>query len=128
MDFLSIGKDAQRARLGSDAVLIDGWAVFAGVQAIDLADDRVPLPEYVEDQTRKVLANLETLLGAAGLAKEHVVAVRVSLVDLPRFYERMNSAYVGFFAPGRLPARSCVGVTALPRGALVAMDVWARKA
>src|SRR5258706_8277055 len=129
MDFLSLGsKDAKRARLGSDAVLVDGWAVFTGIQAVDLADDRVPLPEYIEDQTRKVLANLETLLGAAGLAKEHVVSVRVSLVDLPRFYERMNAAYVGFFTPGKLPTRSCVGVTALGRGALIEMDVWARRA
>jgi enamine deaminase RidA (YjgF/YER057c/UK114 family) len=52
----------------------------------------------------------------------------VSLVDLPRFYERMNAGYAGFFAPGRLPARSCIGVAALPRGALVALDAWARKA
>ena len=128
MDFLSLNKDAKRARLGSDAVLVDGWAVFAGVQAIDLADDRVPFPEYVEEQTRKALANLEALLAAAGLTKEHVVWVRVSLVDLPRFYERMNGAYAGFFAPGRLPARSCVGVAALGRGALVELDAWARRA
>jgi enamine deaminase RidA (YjgF/YER057c/UK114 family) len=127
VDFLSVNQDAKRARLGSDAVLVDGWAVFAGIQAGDLADDTVALPEYVEDQTRKVLANLETLLAKAGLTKHDVVAVRLSLVELPRFYERMNTAYVGFFAPGRLPTRSCVGVTALTRGALLELDAWARR-
>jgi len=48
--------------------------------------------------------------------------VRVSLVELPRLYERMNEAYAGFFAADTLPARSVVGVSHLPRGAQVAMD------
>ena len=82
----------------------------------------MPLPEGIERQTRKIFANLEVLLQKAGLGKENVVAVRVSLVEFPRLYERMNEAYAGFFAPDRLPARSCVGVSHLTRGAQIAMD------
>lgn len=113
---------AARAGLAADVVLVDGWGFISGVLPIDLADDGVPLPEGVERQTRKILANLDLLLEAAGLARDKIVSVRVSLVEFPRLYERMNSAYRGFFAPDRLPARSCIGVSHLPRGAQVAMD------
>ena len=125
-EFIATNKAAARARLSSDLVLFEGWGFVAGQQAIDLDNDRTPLPEQVEAQTRKVLTNLETILGAAGLSKDDVVAVRIALVDLPRLYERMNTAYEGFFRPDRLPARTCTGVSHLPRGALVAMDFIVR--
>ena len=111
-----------RAALASDIVLAGGWGFLYDLLPIDLTDDRVPLPEGIERQTRKIFANLEVLLQKAGLGKENVVAVRVSLVEFPRLYERMNEAYAGFFAPDRLPARSCVGVSHLTRGAQIAMD------
>lgn len=127
-EFIVTRKDAARARSASDLVLVDGWGLVAGVLPIDLGDDRVHLPEQVEAQTRKILANLETILGAKGLGKEHVVAVRIALVDPPRLQERMETAYAGFFADGKLPARSLIGVTHLPRGALVSMDFTLRAA
>jgi len=55
-----------------------------------------------------------------------VVSVRSSVVDLKRFNERVDLAYRGLFPAGRLPARSVVGVSALPRGALVSVDVIVR--
>jgi enamine deaminase RidA (YjgF/YER057c/UK114 family) len=113
---------AARAALASDIVLVNGWAFLCGVSPIDLADDGVPLPEGVERQTRKIFANLEALLQKAGLGKGNVVSVRVSLVEFPRLYERMNEAYAGFFSADRLPARSCVGVSHLSRGAQIEMD------
>src|SRR5579862_7244671 len=88
---------AARAKLASDIVLVGGWGFISGLGPIDLDDDRAPLPEGVERQTRKILGNLEVLLRAAGLAVENVVSVRVSLVELPRLYERLNAAYMGFF-------------------------------
>jgi 2-iminobutanoate/2-iminopropanoate deaminase len=44
------------------------------------------------------------------------------LVELKRFQERMNRVYESFFAGATQPARSCIGVAALTRGALVEMD------
>jgi len=122
MPHFSASPGAARAKLASDIVLVGGWGFISGLGPIDLDNDRVPLPEGIERQTKKIFANLETLLGAARLSKESVVAVRVSLVELPRLFERMNAAYVGFFAPDRLPARSCAGVSQLTRGAQVEMD------
>ncbi len=115
-----------RSAFQSDFLVVDGWGFISGLLPIDLHDDRVPLPEYVEAQTLKIFANLEEILAGTGLGKNDVVSVRVSIVDFKRLYERMNVAYASFFAGGRLPARSCVGVSELPRGAAVSMDVVVR--
>jgi enamine deaminase RidA (YjgF/YER057c/UK114 family) len=122
MPYLSLNPEGARAKLASDMVITGAWGFISGLAPIDLQDDRVPLPDGVERQTRKIFANLETLLAAAGLDKRNVVSVRVSLVEYSRLYERMNAAYEGFFPPDRLPARSCVGVMHLTRGAQVEMD------
>jgi 2-iminobutanoate/2-iminopropanoate deaminase len=122
MDFLSIKRDAARSRLASDVVRVGEWAFLSGQQPIDLVDDRVPLPEMVEAQTRKVLGNAEALLKTVEMRLEDVVSVRIFVVNFPKFYERMNDAYVAFFPVDRLPARTCIGVTHLTRGALVEMD------
>jgi enamine deaminase RidA (YjgF/YER057c/UK114 family) len=120
--YIMADTSSQRAKLSSDLVLIDGWGFVSGLQPIDLKDDRVPLPEMVEAQTRKILANLEVILGEARLSKDNVASVNISLVDFKRLYDRMNSAYIGFFREDRLPARNCVGVAQLTRGALVEMS------
>lgn len=127
MEFFSLGQGSSRARFASDIVLADDWAVIAGVQPIDLENDRVPLPDGIEGQTRKVLINLVLLLEASRLRKTDIVRARVALVDLPRLYDRMNLAYIEFFQPDHLPARSCIGVSALARGALVEMDFLLRR-
>jgi len=73
-----------------------------------------------------VLANLERLLVRIGAARRDVVSVRVSLTNFDKMFPRFERVYEGFFAPGHLPARSCVGVTHLTRGAQVAMDFVVR--
>lgn len=125
-EFIAARSGAKRASSASEMVRGDGWGIVSGVLPIDLGNDRTPLPEQIEAQTRQVLANLETILKNRNLGKETVVAVRVALVDLPRLEERMESAYAGFFAADRLPSRSVVGVSHLPRGALIAMDFTLR--
>lgn len=121
-EFITMRADAVRAESQSDLVIAGGWGFVNNVLPIDPANDRTPLPEQVEAQTRKVLANFDAILKAKSLERDQVVAVRLAVVDLPRFEERVETAYAGFFPAGRLPARSVVGVAALPRGALIAMD------
>jgi 2-iminobutanoate/2-iminopropanoate deaminase len=122
MNTITINDKSARARVASDIVLMNGWAITSALGPVDLENDRIPLPEGVEAQTRKILSNLETILRAAGLTRDNVVAVRVYLVEAPRLLERMNAAYIGFFRADRLPARSLVGATWLTRGAQVEMD------
>lgn len=126
--FISPQSPTARSALSSDVVLLDGWAFLSGVSPVDLNDDRIPLPELVEDQVRKIFANLETLLGKVGMTKQDVLCVRIHVTDFKRFFDRVNAAYAGFFDAGRLPSRTCIGVTHLTRGALVEMDFMAHKA
>jgi len=122
MHVVTVNQRSNRARVGSDIVLVNGWAITSGLGPVDLENDRVPLPEGIEKQTRKIFANLDILLKAAGLSRENVVAVRVYLVEAPRLLERMNTAYVGYFPADRLPARSVIGANYLTRGAQIEMD------
>ena len=103
-------------------VWVDGWGFLSGIGPADLENPALALPEAVEDQTRKIFANLETLLRKRGLGREHVVSVRIHVVELKRFQERLYRTYRAFFTEDQRPARSCIGVAALTRGALVEMD------
>ncbi|HKQ27429.1 MAG TPA: RidA family protein [Burkholderiales bacterium] len=100
----------------------DGWGFVSGIGPVDFDNPAVALPESVEDQTRKVFANLEKLLQKRGLGRRHVVSVRIHLVEFKRFQKRMNRVYESFFSGTAQPARSFIGVAALTRGALVEMD------
>jgi enamine deaminase RidA (YjgF/YER057c/UK114 family) len=108
--------------VSSPEVWVDGWGFVSGIGPVDLENPALALPESIEDQTRKILSNVEKLLHKRGLGHEHVVSVRIHLVEFKRFHERMNRAYQGFFGGDHHPARSCIGVVALTRGALIEMD------
>jgi enamine deaminase RidA (YjgF/YER057c/UK114 family) len=127
-DFIVTRKEAARAKAGSDIVLAGDLAFLSGLAPIDLNNDRAPLPEMVEAQTLRILQNAETLLKTVGMTRANLVQVRISLVSYPKFHQRVAEAYATFFPPDRLPARSCVGVSQLTRGALVEMDCIASRA
>jgi 2-iminobutanoate/2-iminopropanoate deaminase len=75
----------------------------------------------VEAETRQVLSNLEAVLRAAGCTPQHVVRTTVFLVDLADF-AKVNAIYAELFGQGVAPARACVQVAALPKGAKVEID------
>jgi enamine deaminase RidA (YjgF/YER057c/UK114 family) len=83
--------------------------------------------DRIEAQTRRVMENLELVLKELGLSLEHVTSVRAFLTDFERDYEAMNAVYASYFPANRRPARTCIGVTALARGALVEIDMIARR-
>jgi 2-iminobutanoate/2-iminopropanoate deaminase len=111
----------------SHAVEADGWVFLTGQIPNDPADDDHPLPDGIEAQTRRTLDNLAVVLENLGLGLEHVVAVRVFLTEFARDYEAMNALYRSYFPADRLPARTCIGVTALARDALVEIDAIAKR-
>lgn len=107
-------------------------------QAMDLGDfvfcsGQIPLvPETglmveggIEEQTRQMFANIKAVLAAAGLDFSHVVKTTVFMTDLSQFAV-FNGIYGEYF-PENPPARSCVQVCALPKGALVECEVIARR-
>lgn len=111
----------------SHAVEADGWVFVTGQMPTDPANDAAPLPAGIEAQTRRVMDNLVLVLRGAGLGLANVVAVRAFLTEFERDYAAMNAVYRSYFPADRLPARTCVGVTALARGALVEIDLVARR-
>ena len=111
----------------SHAVEADGWVLVTGQMPTDPDDDTAPLPAGVVAQTRRVMDNLAIVLAGLGLGLEHALQMRVYLTEFDRDYAAMNDTYASYFAPGRRPARTCVGVTALAVGALVEIDLVARR-
>ncbi len=85
------------------------------------------LPDGIVDQTHAVMANLRTVLGGLGLGFEHIVMARIYLTRFHNDYAAMNETYRGYFEAGRLPARTCVGVTGLAYDALIEIDLVARR-
>jgi reactive intermediate/imine deaminase len=111
----------------SHAVEVDGWVFVTGQMPTDPTAPDAPLPAGIEAQTRRVMENLKIVLSGVRLGLEHVVQARVYLTHFDRDYAAMNAAYAAYFAPGRLPARTCVGVSGLAVGALVEIDLVARR-
>ena len=111
----------------SHAVEADGWVLLTGQIPNDPKDDAAPFPDGIEAQTRRVMANLEIVLAGLGLGLEHVVSGRVFLTRFERDYAAMNGVYGDYFPEGRRPARTCIGVTALAREALIEIDFIARR-
>jgi 2-iminobutanoate/2-iminopropanoate deaminase len=111
----------------SHAVAADGWLFVTGQMPTDPADDSAPLPEGIEAQTRRVVENLNLVLAGAGSTLDKVVFARVYLTHFERDYAAMNTVWRSYFADGKLPARTCIGVTGLARGALVEIDLLAKQ-
>ena len=111
----------------SHAVEFDGWVQLTGQMPTDPIDDTKPLPEGIQAQTRRVIDNLAIILNEMELGLENVLSTRVFLTNFKRDYEPMNKIYKSYFENERLPARTCVGVTDLALGALVEIDMVARR-
>jgi len=111
----------------SHAVEADGWVQLTGQMPTDPDDPAAPLADGIEAQTRRVMDNLALVLAELGLGLERVTSVRVYLTEFERDYEAMNAAYASYFPPDRRPARTCVGVSALAVGALVEIDMVAKR-
>ena len=110
----------------SHAVEVDGF-VFVTGQMPDTPETPGVLPEGIEAQTRNVVSNLRTVLAGLGLSLEHFVMARIYLTRFSQDYEAMNQVYRSFFSEGRLPARTCVGVTGLAYDALIEIDLVAKR-
>ncbi len=80
----------------------------------------------VEAQAERSLRNLQSVLDAAGLGFDDVVKTTIFLADVNDF-AAVNAVYARFM-PEPPPARSTIGVAALPKGGLVEIEAIARRA
>lgn len=79
----------------------------------------------IESQVHQCFANLGAVLKAAGLGFEHVVKANVFLTDMNDF-AAMNEVYKSYFTQP-YPARTTIGVAALPRNATVEIEMIAEE-
>jgi 2-iminobutanoate/2-iminopropanoate deaminase len=107
----------------SPAVEAGGFVFCSGQIPLDAAGQMVGFT--APDQARQALANLTSLLAAAGLDLTAVVKTTIFLTDLADF-AAVNDVYAGYFEEP-YPARSTVQVAALPKGAKVEVEAIATR-
>lgn len=112
-DHFPITPDGSARPLGpySPAMGFERLVFVSGQGARNPATDRMAGPD-VETQTEQCLANVRTILEAAGSSLQHVLRCGVFLIDMKEF-DRMNAVYARVFGDHR-PARTTVQAAALP--------------
>lgn len=108
----AIGTYSQAIRVG-DIVYLSGQIGLDPVSG--------ELVDGLEAQTRRVFDNLAAVARAAGLGFEHAARMTIYLTDLSHF-QQINEI-MATYVRAPFPARATVGVAALPRGALVEIDL-----
>ena len=106
----------------SPAVRAGDWIVCAGQVGVDPSTGEL-VAGGVEAEARQVLANLRGVLADAGATWADVAKVGIFLTDLGNFAV-VNALYEAEIGAHR-PARSTIGVAALPAGACVEIECWA---
>ena len=103
-----------------------GDFLFVTGQMPTLPNDPTILIEGgISNQTHQVMKNLALVLDAAKSSFDNVVFARIYLLNFQDF-DAMNAIYESYFMPGKLPARTCIGVTGLAVGASVEIDLIAK--
>lgn len=103
-------------------IVIGGMLFTSGQIALDPATGKF-LEGTIEEETELVIKNLEAIITASGFTVKDVVKTTVYLTDLGHFGQ-VNQVYDKFFGESK-PARACVQVAALPKGAKIEMDAIA---
>lgn len=103
----------------SQAIHAGGFIFYSGQIPLDPESGEI-VEGGIVDQTKRVMANMQAVLHASGRDFHDVVKVTIYLTDLADF-AAVNEIYGGFFDE-MPPARACVQVAALPKGAAVEID------
>ncbi len=102
---------------------VSGGFLFSAGQIPLIPESMEMVTGSIEDQTRRVMKNLDAVLAAAGTSWARVVKTTVFLTDLADF-AAFNAVYGAHLGDAK-PARSTVQVAALPRGAKVEIELIA---
>ncbi len=105
----------------SQATVDNGMVYTSGQIALDPETGKL-VGETIDEQAEQVMKNLAAVLEAAGTKPENAVKTLCFLTDMADF-AAFNEVYARYFT-GK-PARSCVEVRALPKGAICEVEVVA---
>ena len=106
----------------SQAIRIGDFLYTSGQIALDPESGNF-LSGEIEEETEQTLKNISAILQEGGVNFENVIKTTVYLSDLNDF-TRMNQVYEKYFSKNK-PARACVQVAALPKGAKIEIDAIA---
>ena len=104
----------------SQAIKVDGFIYFSGQIGQDPATGKV-VEGGIVAETERLFVNLSEVLKAAGRTFDHVARAGVYLTNMSDFVA-MNRTYAKYFSEP-FPARTTIGVAALPLGACVEIDL-----
>ncbi len=105
----------------SQAIVAGGMVYTSGQIALDPESGEL-VGKTIEEQAEQVMKNLVSILVAAGTKPENAVKTLCFLTDINDF-AAFNEVYARYFT--EKPARSCVGIQALPKGAICEVEVIA---
>ena len=105
----------------SQAVVVNNMVYTSGQIPINPVTGEIP--EGIVAQTNQVFANIKNLLEASGTSIDKVVKTTVFIKNMNDF-SKLNEIYGTYFT-SPYPARSCVEVSALPKGVLVEVEAIA---
>lgn len=122
-DRAQVQTDAAPAAIGpySQAIRVGGFVFTAGQVGAEPSDGA--LADGVAAQADRALRNLAAVLAEAGSSFDRVVKTTIFLTDMDDF-QAVNEVYARHLAPP-FPARSTIAVKALPKGALVEVEMIA---
>ena len=105
----------------SQAMVINGLVYTSGQIPLDPATGEL-VGKTIEEQAEQVMKNLAAILEAAGTSPKKAVKTLCFLTDMNDF-AAFNEVYAKYFT--EKPARSCVGIQSLPKGAICEVEVIA---
>ncbi len=108
----------------SQGISIENLVYTSGQLPIDMATGELELGD-IKKATKNSMDNVKAILEEAGTSMDKIIKTTIFVTDLADFAD-MNEVYGSYF-PSNPPARSCVQVAALPKGAKVEIEAVAVK-
>ncbi len=127
MDFKKniISTDKAPTAVGTYSQGVEHNGVYYYSGQIGINPETSNLEEGFDNQIKQIMKNIDGLLESCDITRSHIIKTSIFVTDLNNF-SKVNAAYVDFFKEP-YPARSCIQVPALPKGALVEIEVIAAK-
>lgn len=97
----------------NQAILVNGMLFISGQIAIDSSTGQL-VTDNIEEETHRVMKNLQAILAANDMTFEHAVKCSIFVSDMGN-YARINTVYAEYFDPDTAPARELVEVANLPK-------------
>ena len=125
IEYLTFDDGPKKVGPFSHAVKSGGFLFVTGQMPTLENDPTHVISNDIKDQTHQVFKNLSIVLKNSYVPWSNIVFVRIYLVNFQDF-DIVNKIYKTYFPKGKLPARTCIGVTGLAVGSLIEIDLVAK--